>query len=83
MVDNDTLIHLVAGGVGGTAGAIFTCPLEEHVTLCAALLIIIDADPNSVRLQVKKSTKLISKHPLKVKKIQSVVKLVLFRLVLF
>jgi len=28
MVDNDTLIHLVAGGVGGTAGAIFTCPLE-------------------------------------------------------
>lgn len=28
MADRDTLIHLVAGGVGGTAGAIFTCPLE-------------------------------------------------------
>lgn len=24
----DTVIHLVAGGVGGTMGAIFTCPLE-------------------------------------------------------
>lgn len=24
----DTIIHLVAGGMGGTAGAIFTCPLE-------------------------------------------------------
>jgi len=24
----DTIIHLVAGGVGGTTGAIFTCPLE-------------------------------------------------------
>jgi len=28
MVDQDTLVHLVAGGVGGTTGAIFTCPLE-------------------------------------------------------
>jgi len=28
MADRDTLIHLVAGGVGGTAGAIMTCPLE-------------------------------------------------------
>jgi len=24
----DTIIHLVAGGMGGTTGAIFTCPLE-------------------------------------------------------
>jgi len=28
MVDQDTFIHLIAGGVGGTAGAIVTCPLE-------------------------------------------------------
>merc|ERR1712032_1623698 len=28
MGDRDTLIHLFAGGVGGTAGAIITCPLE-------------------------------------------------------
>lgn len=28
MTDRDTWIHLVAGGVGGTAGAIVTCPLE-------------------------------------------------------
>jgi len=28
MVDQDTFIHLFAGGVGGTAGAIVTCPLE-------------------------------------------------------
>lgn len=28
MVDQETFIHLVAGGVGGTAGSIFTCPLE-------------------------------------------------------
>lgn len=28
MADRDTLIHLVAGGVGGTSGAIITCPLE-------------------------------------------------------
>jgi len=28
MADRDTLIHLVAGGVGGTSGAIVTCPLE-------------------------------------------------------
>lgn len=28
MRDRETLIHLVAGGVGGTAGAIITCPLE-------------------------------------------------------
>jgi solute carrier family 25 protein 33/36 len=28
MVDTDTFIHLVAGGVGGTTGAILTCPLE-------------------------------------------------------
>jgi len=27
-MDRDTLIHLLAGGVGGTTGAIFTCPLE-------------------------------------------------------
>jgi len=28
MSDRDTWMHLVAGGVGGTAGAIVTCPLE-------------------------------------------------------
>eukprot|EP00092_Neocalanus_flemingeri_P107162 GFUD01137542.1.p1 GENE.GFUD01137542.1~~GFUD01137542.1.p1 ORF type:complete len:335 (+),score=74.44 GFUD01137542.1:242-1246(+) len=28
MSDRDTWIHLVAGGVGGTTGAIVTCPLE-------------------------------------------------------
>jgi len=28
MVERDTVVHLVAGGVGGTTGAIFTCPLE-------------------------------------------------------
>lgn len=28
MGNRDTLIHLVAGGAGGTAGAIVTCPLE-------------------------------------------------------
>ena len=28
MFDRDTAIHLVAGGVAGTAGAIVTCPLE-------------------------------------------------------
>lgn len=28
MVHKDELIHLIAGGVGGTTGAIFTCPLE-------------------------------------------------------
>lgn len=28
MIDQDTFIHLLAGGVGGTAGAILTCPLE-------------------------------------------------------
>ncbi|XP_076653318.1 replication in mitochondria 2 [Halictus rubicundus] len=28
MLDRDTAIHLVAGGVAGTAGAIVTCPLE-------------------------------------------------------
>jgi len=28
MTDRETLIHLVAGGVGGTTGAILTCPLE-------------------------------------------------------
>jgi len=28
MVEKETFIHLVAGGLGGTAGAIFTCPLE-------------------------------------------------------
>jgi len=28
MGDRDTLIHLFAGGAGGTAGAIITCPLE-------------------------------------------------------
>jgi len=28
MTDRDTWIHLVAGGVGGTTGAIITCPLE-------------------------------------------------------
>jgi len=28
MVENDTRIHFIAGGVGGTTGAIFTCPLE-------------------------------------------------------
>jgi len=28
MSDSDTWMHLVAGGVGGTAGAIVTCPLE-------------------------------------------------------
>ncbi|XP_043259228.1 mitochondrial carrier protein Rim2 [Colletes gigas] len=28
MLDRDTAIHLIAGGVAGTAGAIVTCPLE-------------------------------------------------------
>ncbi|XP_076359381.1 solute carrier family 25 member 36-A-like [Tachypleus tridentatus] len=28
MSKNDTVIHLVAGGIGGTTGAIVTCPLE-------------------------------------------------------
>lgn len=28
MTERDTWIHLVAGGVGGTTGAIITCPLE-------------------------------------------------------
>ncbi|CAG0918781.1 unnamed protein product [Notodromas monacha] len=28
MIDRDTMIHLVAGGSGGTMGAIVTCPLE-------------------------------------------------------
>ena len=26
--EHDTLTHLVAGGVGGTVGAVVTCPLE-------------------------------------------------------
>ncbi|XP_068604795.1 solute carrier family 25 member 36-A [Brachionichthys hirsutus] len=28
MIQTDTLVHLFAGGCGGTAGAILTCPLE-------------------------------------------------------
>lgn len=28
MSQRDTLVHLFAGGCGGTVGAIFTCPLE-------------------------------------------------------
>ncbi|XP_033763629.1 solute carrier family 25 member 36-like [Pecten maximus] len=28
MASNDQLIHLAAGGLGGTAGAVLTCPLE-------------------------------------------------------
>ncbi|GLV44923.1 hypothetical protein CBL_14505 [Carabus blaptoides fortunei] len=29
MTQRDTVIHLVAGGVAGTVGAIVTCPLEK------------------------------------------------------
>uniref|UniRef100_A0A3Q3E4S8 Uncharacterized protein n=2 Tax=Labrus bergylta TaxID=56723 RepID=A0A3Q3E4S8_9LABR len=28
MSQRDTLVHLLAGGCGGTVGAILTCPLE-------------------------------------------------------
>uniref|UniRef100_A0A8C6UHS6 Solute carrier family 25 member 36a n=1 Tax=Neogobius melanostomus TaxID=47308 RepID=A0A8C6UHS6_9GOBI len=41
MSQRDTLVHLFAGGCGGTVGAILTCPLEvvktrlqsSHITL--------------------------------------------------